>query len=134
MSELLLIDSSAWIDHLQHRGSPRSLAVARAVKDRTAATTDQVVMEVLAGSTDSARLFSWQGMLNACKFLPQQPYADAAAAAFIYRTCRRAGETPRNLADCLIAAIALRNSATVLNRDRDFDVIARHTNLRVVRT
>lgn len=128
----ILVDTSAWIEHLKRTGSSFGLAVARAVRAREAATTDQVVMEVLAGTTDSARLASWQSALNACEFLQQRSYVDAAAAASIYRTCRRAGETPRNLSDCLIAAIALRNGAAVLHRDKDFDVIARHTGLQVL--
>ncbi|MGZ5294241.1 MAG: PIN domain-containing protein [Actinomycetota bacterium] len=33
--------------------------------------------------------------------------------------------------DCLIAAVAIREGATVLHADRDFDVIARHTDLRI---
>jgi len=129
---MLLIDSSAWIDHLKHADSPSRLDVVRAVREGTAATTDQVLLEVLAGASDARRLAAWQGMLNACEFVPQLPYVDAESAARVYRTCRRAGETPRALADCLIAAIAIRTSATVLHRDRDFDVISRHSTLQVV--
>ncbi len=33
--------------------------------------------------------------------------------------------------DCLIAAVAIRNGASVLHRDADFDVLARHTPLRI---
>ncbi len=33
--------------------------------------------------------------------------------------------------DCLIAAVAIREGASVLHRDRDFDVIARHTELQI---
>ena len=42
----------------------------------------------------------------------------------LYRRCRAGGETVRKLSDCLIAAVALRHGA-------DFEVIARHTPLRV---
>ena len=33
--------------------------------------------------------------------------------------------------DCLIAAVAIRESASVLHNDRDFDVIAQHTELQI---
>jgi predicted nucleic acid-binding protein len=36
------------------------------------------------------------------------------------------------LTDCLIAAVAIRNGVSVLHRDRDFEVIARHTDLKVL--
>ena len=52
-------------------------------------------------------------------------------AAALYRTCRREGETVRKLIDCLIGSIAIRAGAAVLHDDSDFDVLARHTGLRV---
>jgi predicted nucleic acid-binding protein len=33
--------------------------------------------------------------------------------------------------DCLVAAIAIRNGVRVLHNDRDYEVLARHTPLRV---
>jgi predicted nucleic acid-binding protein len=44
-------------------------------------------------------------------------------SAELYRRCRGRGETVRKLIDCLIAAIAIRERATVLHNDRDFDVL-----------
>lgn len=126
-----LVDSSAWIDYLRRTGGATGKAVAHAVATGTAATTDVVIMEVLAGTTDSERLHSWERALDSVKFLEQLPREDAETAAHLYRACRRAGESPRQLTDCLIAAVALRNDVIVLHRDRDFDVIARHTGLRV---
>lgn len=37
----------------------------------------------------------------------------------------------RSMIDCLIAAIALRESRPLLTTDRDFDVIARHVELEL---
>jgi hypothetical protein len=39
----------------------------------------------------------------------------------------------RKLIDCLIAAVAIRERATVLHNDGDFEVLARHTALRTER-
>jgi predicted nucleic acid-binding protein len=58
---------------------------------------------------------------------------DGERAAAIHRACRARGHTVRDIVDCLIAAVAIRNDAVVLHRDRDFDVIARHTELRIER-
>lgn len=46
-------------------------------------------------------------------------------AISIFRTARKRGVTIRSSVDCLIAACAIRNGATVLHRDRDFDHLAR---------
>jgi predicted nucleic acid-binding protein len=43
--------------------------------------------------------------------------------------CRRGGETPRKLSDCLIAAVAIRTGAELLAADAAFEAIARHTPL-----
>ena len=61
----------------------------------------------------------------------QLPRVDVEDAASIYRACRRIGHTVRSTNDCLIAAIAIRNDVPVLHRDRDYDVIAQITGLRV---
>ena len=55
----------------------------------------------------------------------------AYAAAALYRHCRARGETVGQLTDCLIAVVAMRHKASLLHRDHDFEVIARHTPLQV---
>jgi predicted nucleic acid-binding protein len=53
-------------------------------------------------------------------------------AADIYRLGRRKGYTIRSSLDCLIAAIAIHNNASVWHCDRDFDAISRYTSLEVM--
>jgi predicted nucleic acid-binding protein len=53
------------------------------------------------------------------------PAADFDAAARIYRRCRQAGVTPRGLVDCMIAAVAWRNQATLLACNSDLSQVAR---------
>lgn len=67
-------------------------------------------------------------------FLSVDGPGDYESAAELYRLCRRTGETPRQLSDCLIAAVAIRNDAELLCEDADFDAIARHAPLRLVRS
>jgi predicted nucleic acid-binding protein len=90
--------------------------------------------EVLAGTTDDQRLAAWSRAIDASVYLAQAPRVDALEAARLYHKCRRAGESPRQLSGCLVAAVAIRHNIAVLHRDRDYDVIARHTDLQVVRT
>jgi predicted nucleic acid-binding protein len=122
---VVLVDSSAWIEYLRRTGSPANIAVRGAVNDGVAAVADPVLLEVLAGAADDAHAEQLHRLLSSVHYLDAEPQ-DAAAAAALYRTCRRRGETPRSLIDCLIAAIAIRHGTPVLHRDRDFDVIARH--------
>lgn len=130
----VLADTSAWIEFLRRTDSATARAMRRHLETDEVATTDIVIMEVLAGTTDEARFAKAHRALDACTYLPQRRYADATAAAALYRQCRRAGETPRQLTDCLVAAVALRNRTPVLQRDRDYAAIARHTTLAVTNT
>jgi predicted nucleic acid-binding protein len=89
-------------------------------------------MEVLAGAREEAHLRALRRLLLRCELLPLSGLADFEAAADLYRTCRRAGETIRALTDCLIAVPTIRAGAAVLHADRDFDAIARHSALTTI--
>ncbi len=128
---IVLADTSAWVEVLRRTGSPTATAMRRRLERDEVATTDVVITEVLAATTDPDRLAAWRRALDASRYLAQQPYTDALDAARLYRECRSNGESPRQLTDCLIAAVAIRNDVAVLHRDRDFDVLARHTELEV---
>lgn len=93
-------------------------------------TTDAVVMEVLAGARDERHHREISQALALHPRVPTEPH-DFEDAASIYRACRRRGLTPRNLVDCLIAAVARRVDAAVLHSDRDFDAIAEVVELRI---
>jgi len=49
----------------------------------------------------------------------------------VWRASARPGEPVRNEVDHPIAAVAIREGASVLHQDRDFNVIARHTELQL---
>lgn len=129
---MILADSSAWVDYLRATGSPVDARLRTVlVPAGQLATTEPVVMEVLAGARDDAEWSRLRRLLYRCELIPAGGLDDFEAAAGIFRTCRRRGESVRRLVDCLIAAVAIRAGLEVLHRDRDFDTIARHTDLRV---
>ena len=94
------------------------------------AICDPVRMEVLAGARDEAHLRQLRGLLARATVLPTGT-ADYESAAALYRACRRRGETVRKLVDCLIAAVAVRESVPILHADADFAVLDRHTALQI---
>ena len=125
---MILVDTSAWIEFLRDTGSPVCERVD-ALLAEDIAICDAVRMEILAGARDEQHLQQLRRLLARAAVLPTGPvhYEEAAA---IFRRCRQHGETVRKLLDCLIGAVAIRADAAVLHRDVDFDVIARHTELR----
>jgi predicted nucleic acid-binding protein len=108
------------------------LRLRAALQDETGvACTDVIVMEILAGARDEADRDRLRRLLYGLEFLPVEGPTDYESAAELYRRCRRGGETPRKLSDCLIAAVAIRNDAELLCEDADFLTIARHAPLRL---
>ena len=128
---MILIDTSAWVEFLRDTGSAACNRV-EALLESEIATCDVVRMEVLAGARDERHLGNLRRLLARAVSIPVMP-ADYELGAELYRRCRQRGETVRRLVDCLIAAVAIRADVALLHRDSDFDVLARHTELRIDR-
>jgi predicted nucleic acid-binding protein len=126
---VILIDTSAWVEYLRDTGSPVCNRVDELLAGKIA-TCHPVRMEVLAGARGERHLDDLRRLLARASLVATVP-TDYDEAAALFRTCRRGGETVRKLIDCLIAAIAIRADIPVLHADADFDVLARHTRLRV---
>lgn len=93
--------------------------------------TDIIFTEILQGfasETDAARV---EGHLRGFPILRLQSIDDYALAAELYRTARRASVTVRKTLDCLIAAVCVRSDVPILHADRDFDLLAGCTALRI---
>jgi predicted nucleic acid-binding protein len=131
---VILVDTSAWIELLRSTGHPAHLMLRHHLERRSPiATTEPVVMELLAGARTLGERSRLRTRLLALPLLSVRGLVDYEAAADLYRTCRSRGATVRRLIDCLIAAVAIRESAGVLHNDRDFEVLAAHTRLRTER-
>jgi len=124
---MILIDSSAWIEFLRDTGTPTCLRVDELLGSDIA-VCEPVWMEILAGARDDRHLSDLRRLLARATLLPTEP-VDFEEAAALYRSCRRRGETPRKLIDCLIAAVAIRSNVPILHADTDFVVLSRNTAL-----
>jgi predicted nucleic acid-binding protein len=125
----LLVDTSVWIAILRAKIEP----------DRTSYreyfTCGPIIQEVFQGFREIPLASRFEErFLKIPRLSDPLPSELFVKAADIYRQGRRRGLTIRSAADCLIAAIALENDATVWHCDRDFENIARFTNLKVHRS
>jgi predicted nucleic acid-binding protein len=129
---VILADSSAWIEYLRGTGSEINVRV-RAHHEAVGqlAVTEVVAMELYAGVRNPREEQRVRRIVQGVPLLATNGLEDFEYAASLFRTCRRGGETVRKLVDCLIAAVAIRNDVPVLHSDSDFDILARHTPLRV---
>jgi predicted nucleic acid-binding protein len=122
---VILADTSAWVEFDRATGSVVDRRVAELIDaGGPLATTEPVVMEVLAGARDDRCEAQLRALLLRNALMPFDPVADFDAAARIYRRCRATGVTPRGMVDCMIAAVAWRLDATLLAHDPDLDRVA----------
>lgn len=122
---MILADTSAWVEYDRGTGSRVDDRMVELVAARRElATTDPVVMEVLAGARNDQREDELRRLLLRARLLRLHAVTDFDAASRIYRRCRRAGVTPRGMIDCMIAAVAWRRRATLLAADVDLDRVA----------
>lgn len=129
----MVADTSAWVEFLRATGSACQVRLTTAVRDgEQIVVLDVVLLELLCGAATELRASELRRFLAAFTAVPTASPADHELAAELYRTARRAGETIRSLLDCLVAAAALRLDLPVLARDRDFEVLARVSPLRLV--
>ncbi len=122
---VILVDTSAWVEFDRASGSTVDVRLTQLVADGgPLAVTEPVMMEVLAGARTGARERDLRRLLQRFHLHAVDPAPDFEAAARIHRQCRQEGVTPRGLIDCLIAAVAWRNSATLLAYDVDLHSVA----------
>jgi predicted nucleic acid-binding protein len=126
---VVLVDTSVWIEAFASR--PR-VDLASLVDPDDIVTCLPVYQEILQGFRDE---FAFRRARHAMAAMPmiETPLSIAVIddAVALYRSARRVGLTIRSSVDCLIAACALRHDIEILHLDRDFDLLARVSPLRV---
>ena len=127
---MILVDTSVWIELLNGKLGVR-ISEEQLLNF---ATCGPVAQEVLQGLRISPGGEAFREMFLSLPFLSDPLPLDLFLSALeIYRLGRAKGHTIRASTDCLIAAIAIKNGATVWHRDRDYDAIAKFTALRATR-
>jgi len=126
-----LADTSVWIDFLRRDPSAPKRRFHERLAANQIATTDVVIMEILAGARTWPERRRLRETVFGVPYFAIRGPEDYESAADIHRVCGLGGETVRKMTDCLIAAVALRHGVPVLSADVDFRVIARHTALEL---
>lgn len=129
---MIVVDTSAWVELFRATTSSADRTLANLLRERAPlATTEVVVMEVLAGVRSERERVAVRAQLLGLPLLALRGITDYERAAELYRRVRRNGVTPRQLTDVLIMLCALDADAAVLHADRDFDHLAAAVGLTV---
>jgi predicted nucleic acid-binding protein len=129
---VILADTSAWVEYDRATGSAVHRRMRQLIaEEEPLATTQPVVMEVVAGARDAQRERALRRLLSRFALLPFEAAIDFDGAARVYRECRAHGVTPRGLIDCMILTVAARFGAALLAHDTDFSRVARVVDIEL---
>lgn len=129
---MTLVDTTVWIDFFRGDDTPESKWLQQMLNaGEDICLCGVILTEVLQGIRDDADYAAVIDRFDAFLFLPMHDRTFVAAAQ-LYRTLRGKGVTIRNVADCMIAAVAIEHGIPLLHHDRDFDPISEHCGLHVI--
>ena len=122
---MIIVDTSVWVEFDRATGSRLDRHLTNLItRDGDIASTDPVLMELLAGARDEEASSRLRRLLTSFGWIPTLAPVDSEAAARIYRACRAEGYQPSGLIDCLIAAVTMRSGSTLLTGDSGFAAIS----------
>ena len=122
---MILVDTSVWIDFFKGIKSREEVILRKLIEEgEDICITGIILTEILQGIKKDYKYKEVKKFLLSLPiFLPKkETYIKAAE---IYRECRKVGITIRSTIDCLIAQVAIENNLFLLQKDRDFDKIAK---------
>ncbi len=131
MSRMVLIDTSCWIEYFNRPGEKIADRVRALVRDDRAALTGIILSELLQGARTIEEASELRLALEAPVFLEsdRKVYVRAGELGF---ELRQQGITVP-LTDCIIAAVAEADGASVLTLDGHFEHLARVASLQIER-
>ena len=131
---MVLVDTTVWIDFFAGRPLPHVRQLqALIANDEDLCLCGVILAETLQGIRSDTDYRRTRDYFDSLLFFPmhQETFVQAAE---LYRRLRKKGVTVRKPVDCMIAAVAMEHNLRLLHNDRDFDHIARHTELKIQET
>ena len=130
---MILVDTSVWIDFFAGKNTLQVKLLESFIQQSEDLCICGVILtEILQGIRDDKEYQKTDSLLSDLLFLPMERETFLLAAK-IYRGLRSKGLTTRNSVDCMIAAVCIENDVEILHKDRDFEVIASHFDLKIRR-
>lgn len=122
---MIVIDTSVWIPLLngvEHPKAERARAIIEGPED--IGVPGIILEEILRGLKSDSQFRRVRDLLLSDFSYLEMTQALFLRSAEIYRALRKRGKTIRSPADCLIAACAIEEAASLLEDDTDYQTIA----------
>ncbi|MEE2952164.1 hypothetical protein SAMN06297251_10373 [Fulvimarina manganoxydans] len=130
---MILIDTSAWIDHLNGRATPQMALVRQVLADEDIVIGDVVLVELLQGVREDREAERIRALVRQHRMEVLGGPRIAELAAANYRTLRRRGLTIRGTIDVVIATWCIVDRVPIIHHDKDMGVRERDLGLLVYR-
>jgi predicted nucleic acid-binding protein len=128
---VVIVDTSVWIDFFNGKESHQVASLETMIdQTRPVGLTDIVLTELLQGCATEREARELEQHLLAFLVLRLENLADFTAAAELFRKARDSGLNIKS-GDCLIAVPCIRTGASLLHADKDFDLLAECTPLKI---
>jgi predicted nucleic acid-binding protein len=128
----VLVDTSVLVNFVRGTQSKASVYLRDNVGEMLIATCPVIVQEILQGVLTDKDFVNTRSFFDETIQLSNNPYEMAVEGAMLYKMLRKQGVTVRKPNDCLIAVYAIKNNIPILHDDKDFDNIAKYSDLKIV--
>ena len=129
-SELFLVDTSVWILALRKDFFPKVKdRIDHLLKEDLIVTTGIVKLELLSGTRTEKEFQRLQNRLNALETIETDDFLWKDACELGFNLRRKGISVPYT--DILIGTCALKTESTIVHADAHFDMMAKHTKLKV---
>ena len=130
---MIVIDTSVWIPLLNGIDHPKARQARAVIEGPEDIGVPGIILEeILRGLRSDTQFRRVRDRLLGDFTYLEMTQSLFIRSAEIYRTLRRKGKTIRSPADCLIAACAIEETASLLEDDADFRTIADCVPLRLL--
>jgi len=131
---MVLVDTTVWIDFFGDNLTPQVVRLQDLIEsDEDLCLCGVILAETLQGIRSEAEYRRTRDHLDSLILFPMHR-ATFVRAAELYRALRKKGVTVRKPVDCMIASVAIEYNLSLLHNDRDFNHIAEHSELKILKT
>ena len=130
--QMILVDSSVWIDYFNGQKTGQTDWLDSALGNVPIIMGDLILAEVLQGFQNEKDFKTARNLLLGIPFMPMLGKQLALESASNYRILRKKGVTVRKTIDVMIGTFCIHYGLPFVFADRDFDPMVEFLKLQVV--
>lgn len=130
---MILVDTSVWIDYFNGIDNAQTDWLDSTLGIGPIITGDLILTEILQGFQKEDDYRTALRLMESIPFMEMLGKELAIKSANNYRFLRMKGTTVRKTIDVMIGTFCIHHDISLLHRDRDFEPLEQHLNLKCVK-